>query len=128
MGSGFEAGRSATVTRRFTADDVVAYESLGGHAVAGDTVPEPLINALFSYLLGTRLPGLGTNYLKQESRFPLAAKLGDALTATVEITRLRPDKHLVDLRTTCHGEDGTLLCEGRALVLVRDVEESLHAD
>ncbi len=44
-----------------------------------------------------------------------------ALTARVRITRMRPEKHLVDLATTCHAADGTLICDGRALVLARDV-------
>ena len=39
----------------------------------------------------------------------------------MEITRLRPDKHLVDLETTCRSEDGRPIARGRALVLARDV-------
>jgi len=39
----------------------------------------------------------------------------------VEITRLRPEKDLVDLRTCCVGEDGKRVSEGRALVYVADV-------
>ena len=50
-----------------------------------------------------------------------AARVGEALSASVEITRLRPDKNLVDLRTRCVGEDGRLISEGRALVYVADV-------
>jgi hypothetical protein len=46
--------------------------------------------------------------------------VGEALTASVEITRLRPDKDLVDLRTRCSGEHGRLISEGRALVYVAD--------
>ncbi len=121
MSAQFEPGRAAEVSRSFTADDVASYVALGGHTGSADTVPEPLINALFSYLLGVRLPGLGTNYLKQESRFMAPAALGDTLTARVAITRHRPEKFLVDLRTTCHASDGALVCDGRALVYVRDV-------
>ncbi|MFA5538876.1 MAG: phosphate acetyltransferase [Gemmobacter sp.] len=113
-------GQSAEITRSYTAEDVAAFAALGGGA-PGDMVPEPLIGALFSYLLGVRLPGFGTNYLKQEMAFPAPAPLGAALTARVEITRLRPEKHLVDLATTCRTGDGTLVCTGRALVLARDV-------
>nr|WP_275982078.1 phosphate acetyltransferase [Frigidibacter sp. ROC022] len=94
---------------------------LAGAVEGAETVPEPLIGALFSYLLGVRLPGPGTNYLKQELRFLASAPLDTELTARVEITRLRPEKHLVDLRTTCRLPDGTLICDGRALVLARDV-------
>lgn len=121
MSMPFAPGRAAEVSRSFTADDVAGYRALGGHAGRAETVPEPLINALFSYLLGVKLPGLGTNYLKQQSRFMAPAALGDTLTARVEITRHRPEKFLVDLRTTCHASDGTLVCDGRALVYVQDV-------
>lgn len=114
-------GQRAEMTRAFSADDVAGYVALGGHAVIHGNVPEPLVNALFSRLLGVELPGRGTNYLKQESEFFETARVGEALTAYVEITRLRPDKDLVDLRTRCVGEDGRLISEGRALVYVADV-------
>lgn len=116
-----EAGDTADVTRCYSADDLARYRALGGGATRGDEVPEPLIGALFSYLLGVRLPGVGTNYLKQESRFLAPARIGETLTARVRVSRLRPEKHLVDLVTTCTNAAGDLICEGRALVYVRDV-------
>lgn len=121
MSAQFELGQAAEVSRSFSAEDIAGYAALGGHEVAGRSVPEPLIYALFSYLLGVELPGIGTNYLKQDGRFVGPAALDDTLTARVEITKLRLDKHLVDLATTCHASDGSLVCEGRALVYVRDV-------
>lgn len=114
-------GKFAETTRSYSRADLAAFAALSGGA-PGSTVPEPLIGALFSYLLGVELPGFGTNYLKQEMRFLAPAPLNQPLTARVEITRLRPEKHLVDLATTCSSADGTLICEGRALVLARDVE------
>lgn len=114
-------GRRASVTRRFGAADIADYVALGGAEPHAGTVAEPLLLALFSHLLGTRLPGLGTNYLKQETTFCATPTLGEPLTATVEVTRVRAAKHLVDLATTCRRADGTLVCEGRALVYVRDV-------
>lgn len=116
-------GDEAMVTRAFTAQDVADYLSLGGAPLPAGQVPEPLVGALFSYLLGVRVPGPGTNYLKQQTRFLLPAPLDRILTARVAVTRIRPDKHLVDLETTCHGPDGTLLAEGRALVYVEDVAD-----
>lgn len=113
-------GQFAEVTRSFTAEDLAGFAALAG-APAGKTVPEPLIAALFSYLLGVKLPGPGTNYLKQELRFPAPAPPGTPLTARVEITRLRPEKHLVDLWATCRLPDGTVVCEGRSLVKAKDV-------
>jgi acyl dehydratase len=114
-------GQTATLSRAIAREDVAAYVALGGAPCAAGAVPEPLLDALFSCLLGTRLPGPGTNYLKQESRYRQPAHIDDPITARVTVTRLRPDKHLVDLRTTCHDSAGNLLCDGRALVYVLDV-------
>ena len=115
-------GDTASVTRRFEAADVAALLGLAGApAAALDRVPEPLIGGLFSYLLGVELPGFGTNYLKQSIDFAAPAPLGRDLTATVEITRLRPDKHLCDLATRLTGPDGAVFATGRALVYVEDV-------
>jgi 3-hydroxybutyryl-CoA dehydratase len=114
-------GDAAEVTRSVSRRDLGDYTALSQHVVPGDLVPEPLIGALFSYLLGVQLPGNGANYLKQETRFHEAARVGDALTARVEITRIRPEKHLVDLSTTCTDSQGQLIASGRALVSVRDV-------
>ena len=109
------------VTRTFSQQDLRDYAVLSGHEISGEQVPEPLIGALFSYLLGVKLPGLGTNYLKQRTCFWAAAKTGEALTARVEITQLRADKQLVDLATTCHRGDGKVVASGRALVYTGDL-------
>lgn len=122
-----EVGQVAEIERRYSTIDIDDYVALGGHRPPGDVVPEPLVNALFSYLLGVRLPGQGTNYLKQESEFFETANVDDVLCAKVEITRLRPAKHLVDLLTTCETADGKRICEGRALVYVADVNDTEDA-
>lgn len=118
-----ETGQFAEVTRSFSAPDIADYEALGGQAPPDGELPEPLIGALFSYLLGVKLPGIGTNYLKQESEFVSAAQVDESLTARVEIIRIRPEKHLVDLKTSCTGRTGELICKGRALVYIADVAE-----
>lgn len=114
-------GQRATATRRFEPETLAAFARLTGIDM-GTTVPEPLIGALFSYLLGVELPGAGTNYLKQDLVFLKAAAADATLTATVEITRLRPEKHLVDLATVCADDSGDVVCRGRALVMVKDAD------
>ena len=116
-----KVGDCAEVSRTFNDQDLHDYAELSGHAVNGDCVPEPLIGALFSFLLGMKLPGMGTMYLKQETSILKDAFIEEPLTAQVEITRLRPDKYLADLSTTCRRADGQLIASGRALVYVRDV-------
>ncbi|MCB4457582.1 phosphate acetyltransferase [Leisingera sp. McT4-56] len=112
-------GQSARISRSYTRENLAAYASLSG--ASAESVPEPLIAALFSYLLGVELPGSGTNYLKQDLAFKAPAPLDTELEAKVEITRLRPEKHLVDLWASCTAPDGTVICEGRSLVKARDV-------
>ncbi|MBO9406697.1 phosphate acetyltransferase [Shimia sp. R9_1] len=118
-------GQSAEITRTYRRNDLALYETLSG--AQAESVPEPLIAALFSYLLGVKLPGSGTNYLKQELAFKAPAPLEVALQAKVEITRLRPEKHLVDLWASCLTPDGKVICEGRSLVKARDVADAFAA-
>jgi 3-hydroxybutyryl-CoA dehydratase len=119
----FQIGQSATSQRTFTAADLVEFASLAGMAQEPLAVPGPLLGGMFSSLLGTTLPGRGTNYLKQRLEFPKPALVGDELTATVEIVRLRPEKNLVNLRTTCANARGEIVCQGEASVFVKDVEQ-----
>jgi len=116
-------GDSVEITRTFTAGDLQDYAKLCGHkaTVKSESIPGPLIGALFSYLLGVKLPGMGTMYLKQETSYQPGAVIGEPLTARVEITRLRPDKQLADLATSCHCTDGTVVAHGRALVYTGDL-------
>lgn len=116
-----KVGDRASVTRAFDRASVADLLGMARLEAGLEYVPEPLIGGLFSYLLGAKLPGFGTNYLKQETQFHAPAPLDVPLTATVEITRLRPDKHLCDLLTTCRDPSGNVLCSGRSLVLVKDV-------
>jgi 3-hydroxybutyryl-CoA dehydratase len=117
-------GDSASLSRVFHEGDLAEYARFCGHEPANDMVPEPLIGALFSTLLGMHLPGPGTAYLKQETRWLRECFVGQTLTARVAITRIRADKALVDLETTCHDADGHLVATGRALVSVSDVTPS----
>ncbi|WP_018699509.1 hypothetical protein [Amorphus coralli] len=117
-----EIGETAETSRAYGRADAETFARLLGEAgLAIEAVPEPLIGALFSYLLGVKLPGFGTNYLKQEMTFLKPAPFDETLTASVEVTRVRADKHLVDLATVCRTESGEEICRGRALVLVKDV-------
>jgi acyl dehydratase len=132
---GLEVGQRAETRRTFTARDLDEYADLTGDnnpilvdarfarqsGLAGRIIPGGLLGGLFSYLLGTALPGRGTNYLKQRLEFPKPAHPDQQLTTSVEIIRIRPEKQLVNLRTLCINPAGELVCHGEALVLVSDV-------
>jgi acyl dehydratase len=78
---------------------------------------------LFSCLLGTQLPGRGTNWLKQRFAFLAPVYPDQELTAQVRIDRLRPEKELVNLRTWVTAPGGGLVCDGEALVWVSDLKD-----
>lgn len=134
---GLAVGQSAALRRTYSRADLEEYLDLldetnplytdPSTAVAlglrGVPLPGPLFGAMFSCLLGTDLPGRGTNWLKQRFSFRAAAYPGDELLAQVRITRIRPEKDLVNLRTWINGPHGELLCDGEALVWVSDLED-----
>lgn len=125
---GMYVGMSTSFTRTFNDAERLAYRALaqdGSNDLDsnGYRVPEPLIAGMFSFILGTELPGSGTNYLKQRMDFLKPAYFGEPLTVTVKVVRLRPDKNLVNLETTCHNARKELVCSGEALVLAKDVQD-----
>jgi acyl dehydratase len=128
-------GQVAETSRTFSAADLQEYRALAGdtnplysdaeYAQArgwpAPRVPGGLLGGLFSYLLGTRLPGRGTNWLKQRLEYPAPCFAGDLITARVTVTRLRPEKDLVNLQGVCMAR-GQIVCAGESLVLVKDLE------
>lgn len=133
---GLALGQSASAHRRFTLEDAAEYRDLSGDGnpvfqetpaarrlgLARPLVPAPLLAGMFSDLLGTRLPGRGTGWMKQSLSFLAPACLGDTLTATVTVTRLRRSKELVNLASIITAEDGRTVVAGESLVLVRNLE------
>lgn len=123
-GASLWIGSRAERRRVFDAAAVAAYRALSGDRGlvfgAPNGVPGPLLAGMISDLLGTELPGPGTMWMKQELEFPAAAPVGAEVVAAVEVTRLRPEKGLVDLATSCVS-GGTEVLAGRALVLVPDL-------
>lgn len=109
--------QSVSIQRQFTPEDLEQWRQMASSEQPTASVPEPLIAGLFSYLLGMELPGKGTNYLKQVITFEQQAHANETLTATVKVSRLRADKALVNLETTCTGHDNRTICQGEALVL-----------
>jgi 3-hydroxybutyryl-CoA dehydratase len=83
----------------------------------GTRIAHGLLSAGFiSAVLGTRLPGPGTIYLRQELTFLGAVKIGDTITARVEITEIEAAKGRVKLLTTCDNQDGKRVLTGEAVV------------
>ncbi|MEM3112587.1 MAG: MaoC family dehydratase [Candidatus Anstonellales archaeon] len=73
-----------------------------------------LIIGLFSNILGNILPGHGTIYLSHEIKFLAPVRIGDAITARVEVTELIPEKNRVKFRTVCLNQKGEIVVDGFA--------------
>ena len=69
---------------------------------------------LLSSILGNILPGHGTIYLSQEVKFLAPVRIGDTITAKVEVIELVPEKNRAKFRTTCTNQDGKEVVEGIA--------------
>jgi 3-hydroxybutyryl-CoA dehydratase len=94
-------------------DDAYAAGTPFGRRIAHGMLTASLISAI----LGNDMPGHGTIYLSQEVKFRAPVFIGDAITASVEVTAYRPDKRITTLRTICTNADGKVVLEGEAVVI-----------
>ena len=76
-----------------------------------------LTAGFISTVLGTLLPGPGTIYLRQELNFLAPVRIGDTITACVEVVEKLTEKNRVRLRTFCINQDGTRVVDGEATVM-----------
>ncbi len=72
-----------------------------------------------SAVLGMKLPGPGTIYLGQDLKFKSPVKIGDTITAEVEVMDIK-DKgkfHIATIKTNCYNQLGELVIDGTATVI-----------
>jgi acyl dehydratase len=136
-GLDYREGQSASITRHVTAEDVEAFARVSGdtnpvHLDAGYAATTRfgkriahgmLAVSYISAALGTRLPGPGTIYLSQNVSFLKPVFLGDTITATVSVSKFRPEKGILTLITECFNQAGEKVVDGQAVCLVTDVTE-----
>lgn len=76
-----------------------------------------LVAGLFSTVLGTILPGLGTIYLRQDSKFVKPVFIGDTVSIRVEVTNLDERKNRVTLKTIATNQHEQEVVIGEAVVM-----------
>jgi 3-hydroxybutyryl-CoA dehydratase len=69
-----------------------------------------------STVIGTKLPGTGSIYIKQDLNFLAPVRIGDTITARAEVIEIIDGKNRVRLRTTCVNQEGTEVLVGEAMV------------
>ena len=123
-------GAQATRERTITDDDIVRFAEVSGdrnpvHLDADYAARSPfgqriahgfLIGSLISAAIGMDLPGPGSIYLGQTLKFVAPVHIGDTVTVSVEVIKVREDKGLITLRTDCTNQNGALVITGEAVV------------
>lgn len=78
-----------------------------------------LVASLISTAIGMYLPGPGTIYMKQESKFLRPVYFGDTVTAIVEIVSI-DERQRATLRTQVINQRNECVIDGTALVKLPD--------
>jgi 3-hydroxybutyryl-CoA dehydratase len=121
-------GDSAQISKTITEGDIELYARATGdfnpihldQAYAEKTMFKGRIAhgilslGLLTNVLGNILPGHGTIYLSQEIRFLAPVRIGDTLTARVEVIELIPEKNRAKFKTTCINQEGKEVADGIA--------------
>jgi len=123
-----KVGDSAEISKTITETDITDFAKVTGdfnpvhldQAYAEKTIFKGRIAhgllsvGLLSNVLGNILPGHGTIYLSQEVKFLAPVRIGDTITAKVEVMELIPEKNRVKFRTTCINQEGKIVVDGTA--------------
>lgn len=126
-----QVGQTASIAKTITEADILMFtavsldsnpvhlnEEAAKQTQFGGRIAHGMLSAgLISAVLGTRLPGPGTIYMGQTLRFRAPVRIGDTVTATVEVATLDPAKKRATLKTTCT-VGGKPVIEGEATVMV----------
>ena len=123
-------GTRATHERTITDDDIVRFAEVSGdrnpvhldeeyaaHSPFGQRIAHGfLVGSLISAAIGMDLPGPGSIYLGQTLKFVAPVHIGDTVTVSVEVIKVREEKRLVTLRTDCTNQEGNVVLTGEATV------------
>ena len=127
-------GQEAELSKTVTDADVMAFAQVTGDfnpvhvdeiAAArsrfGGRIAHGMLSAGFiSAAIAGKLPGPSSIYLSQTLRFTLPVRIGDTITVHLRVTDLIEPKRRVKLSTICRNQNGEMVIEGEALVLVPD--------
>src|SRR5215217_3393005 len=98
-------------------DEAAAKASRFGEIVVQGGVTSAILNAV----VAEELPGPGTVFLNVNWTFKAPVRPGDTITGRVEVTSVRTDKPITELRTTVTRDDGTIVLDGTAVCYTMDI-------
>ncbi len=117
-------GDSASLERTFSPQDIHMFALQSGDVDPESSVSSPsrdtteaiCANVLISAVLGTRLPGPGTQYVSQNLRLLGAVRPGDRLTVQMQVSSKDTATHHVTLDCTCTSQEGVAIFQGQVEV------------
>lgn len=126
-----QIGDFAESSRTVTEADVVIFGGVSGDLNPAHFNEEASKNTMFkgriahgmisaSYIsatLGMKLPGPGTIYLSQSLKFLKPVRIGDTVTARVEVIEKLEEKNRAILKTECFNSKGEVVLTGEAVVM-----------
>ncbi len=129
-------GMSETYSKEVKSSDVIGFAEISGdrnpihlseHFAAQTPFKGRIAHGLYtasliSAVIGTRLPGPGAIYMKQTLNFRAPVRIGDIVTARVEVLELSDKGNRVRLACSCSVDD-LLVLEGEALVKVPSADD-----
>ncbi len=137
----FPKGRTETVSRTITAEDVAAFAALSGDHNAlhideefaartefRERVAHGFLHAsILSQLVGMKLPGRGALYLSQTLDFCRPVFIGDTVEARGTVETVDPETRILTLRTEIRNQRGERILDGRAQVKVLRLQQDKPA-
>ncbi|MDO4778053.1 MAG: MaoC family dehydratase [Tissierellia bacterium] len=73
--------------------------------------------SMVSTILGMYLPGPGTIFLSQETKFLKPVRFNDTITAKITAVEVKTEKNIVVFESECTNQDGEKVLVGKATVM-----------
>ena len=127
-----EVGQSASFSKTVSETDVYLFAGISGDfnpvhvneeyakdGIFKKRIAHGLLTASFiSTVLGTKLPGPGAIYAKQDLKFLAPVFFGDTLTATCTVKEIIAEKKRVVMDCVVSNQDGAKVLTGEATLIV----------
>ncbi len=124
-----EVGQTARRSRKVTARDIEFFTEISGDRnplhydekvaqatrFGGIVVQGGVTSAILNAVVAEDLPGPGTVFLQVNWNFKAPVRPGDTINGKVEVTGVRADKPIAQLKTQVVLDDGTIVLDGDAV-------------
>lgn len=124
-----EVGQTAQRSRKVTSRDIELFTEISGDRnplhydeqvaqatrFGGIVVQGGITSAILNAVVAEDLPGPGTVFLQVNWSFKAPVRPGDTITGEVEVSKVRPDKPIAELRTRVTLDNCTVVLDGDAV-------------